>query len=246
MLSNDPQPTKVGIIGYTGKLGRHIMAIATGSGCDAVAFVGKDHSRILASPDVFIVTSFPCDIRHAIELCTNHSSDMLVCSSGLTPDDEAALAAAAQHLRILRATNLSLGYEIQRRLTEVLSTILPACANTEVAVIDRHTIQKKDAPSASARSLSALIEKGSSEPVTVISERYGIPVSEHTVVVTVGQESIELKHRNHSLETVAENALLAAQWLSKRRGSGIYAMCDYYDEVFKRGLTIEPDPGPSG
>jgi 4-hydroxy-tetrahydrodipicolinate reductase len=125
---------------------------------------------------------------------------------------------------------MNLFYRIVRQTAELMARF----ADYDPYVFERHHRKKKDAPSGTARELSAIIAAAGEirrEPVTslggealgdgqfhVASLRAGGIVGDHTVGFDSGGDEILLEHRARSRRGFALGAVLAAEWIATRTG----------------------------
>ena len=99
----------------------------------------------------------------------------------------------------------------------------------EVTVIDRHPVTKRDAPSGTAKELARLLTRSGFAP-SVQCLRQGLPTSEHRIEVALANETLSVVHDVRSFDVAASGALLAAAWLSRRPGPGLWTMDDVYSD----------------
>ncbi|MBD3336839.1 MAG: 4-hydroxy-tetrahydrodipicolinate reductase [Candidatus Eisenbacteria bacterium] len=165
-------------------------------------------------------------------------------ATGLSPDDEAGLQAAAGTIPVLHASNLSLGMALLRRCLREVAARAPE--GVEAEIVEIHHGGKRDAPSGTARALfgdwsrsrsAALREvhgrSGAAGPrrsdeVGVHAVRLGNVVGEHRVFLALpGGERLELGHMVTDRASFARGALLALERLQESP-PGLYAVEDLY------------------
>ena len=97
-----------------------------------------------------------------------------------------------------------------------------------MCIRDSHHIEKKDSPSGTALDLQKEIMSVFSKVRPQIkSIREGSNPGEHTVIIGMENETIEIKHKVEDRSIFALGALKGALWLSNKT-SGFYSMSDIY------------------
>lgn len=164
-------------------------------------------------------------------------------TTGFSPADEASIAAAARHARIVKSGNMSLGVNL-------LAVLVRKAARTlgeefDIEVLEMHHRAKVDAPSGTALLLGRAAAEGRGVELAARSVRVrdghtgarppgdigfatlrgGSVVGDHTVIFAGPSERIELGHRAESRDLFARGALRAAQWAFDRK-PGLYGMAD--------------------
>lgn len=164
-------------------------------------------------------------------------------TTGLTPEDIAALAPAARHAVIVRAGNMSLGVNL---MLEITATVARALGEEfDIEVVEAHHRHKVDAPSGTALMLGEAAATGRGVALETASERGrdgitgprmpgaigfaavrgGDIVGEHDVVFAGPGERIVLRHIATDRAIFARGALRAALWGIGRK-PGQYTMRD--------------------
>lgn len=226
----------IGIVGARGRFGSALRQEFEKAGFDVVLTVSTESTRETGSPDVIVDASHPSALPHTIELCRRHKSSLLVCTSGLDASHHTALEALSEVSTVVRAPNLSMGYWV---LTGVLRSALRTATRLEpdIFVHDRHPTTKKDAPSATALALAAIIEaETGEEPLDISSERRGEPVNDHLVKIQLEGEQLLLRHRVAGIHAMARGAVMVAGWIAKSP-PGLVEITDVYDELLIRGMA---------
>lgn len=166
-------------------------------------------------------------------------------TTGIGPEGQAAIAAAARVIPVVQAPNMSLGVNLLFVLLEQAGRALKD-RGYDVEIIERHHRKKKDSPSGTALGLGQAVARGldvkldevavhgrhglvkTDRPATEIgfhAVRGGDIVGDHTVMFATEGEMVEISHRATSRDTFAIGALRAAAWL-KGRAPGLYTMRD--------------------
>ena len=135
------------------------------------------------------------------------------------------------------ASNFSIGVNILFTMNRQLARIMDKFPQYKVSMEEVHHIHKLDAPSGTGITLAEglLEELGNSKRWTleeskdpadihISAIREGEVKGKHTVSYDSNLDSISLSHNAKSREAFAEGALLAAEFISKRKG--IFGMND--------------------
>jgi 4-hydroxy-tetrahydrodipicolinate reductase len=165
-------------------------------------------------------------------------------TTGLGPEDEAAIAQAATKIPVIAAPNFSPGVNLMLALAERLGAALPA-SSYDAEILEMHHRQKVDAPSGTALGIGRAVAAGRNvalEDVKVSGRdgqtgarkpgeigfaalRGGQIVGSHTVLFTAANEQISLTHHAFDRRIFAAGAVRAALWL-QGRPAGRYGMKD--------------------
>lgn len=264
---------KVAIVGAAGRMGRALircaqtgvvpdMAIAgavdlwdcpeIGKDAGLMAGVGKagvvvtsDLAAVAPGADVVVDFSGRHGTSGNAPRCAEWGRPMVIGTTGLDPEQEAAVRGAAESIPIVWAPNMSLGVNLLFVLLEQVGAALKG-RGYDVEIVERHHRMKKDAPSGTALGLGRAVAKGLgvdldeqsvhgrsgvSKDVRPDGEigfhavRAGDFVGDHTVLFAAPGECIELSHRATSRDTFAIGALQAARWVAGR-SPGLYSMRD--------------------
>jgi 4-hydroxy-tetrahydrodipicolinate reductase len=164
-------------------------------------------------------------------------------TTGLKPEDEAKLEAAARHAVIVKAGNMSLGVNLLAALTRRVAEALDA--DFDIEIVELHHRHKVDAPSGTALMLgqAAAAGRGVSLDERGVRARDGITgargkgdigfaimrggdvVGEHRVIFAGQGERLELGHVATDRGIFARGAVKAALW-GRDKEPGLYAMAD--------------------
>jgi 4-hydroxy-tetrahydrodipicolinate reductase len=95
-----------------------------------------------------------------------------------------------------------------------------------VEIVEAHHVQKKDAPSGTAKEMASIIKdiKGDME-IPIESVREGETVGEHTVTFESNVDLIEITHSAKTRDIFVKGALQAAKFIATKK-SGLYTMKD--------------------
>lgn len=249
---------KLAILGGAGRMGQMLLANAKDLGLDVVAVTEIPDSPLIGQPaapglvyqadwptqadTVIDFTFHACVIPNLQNAVANRQAYVLG-TTGLTPEERAAVDDAATRIPLCFAPNFSLGVNLLlglvRRAAEVLDD------SYDVEIVEMHHRHKKDAPSGTALGLAQALAQGrgvnlddeaiygrhgivGERPrgqIAVHALRGGSVVGDHTVIFAADEERVELTHKASSRAAFAKGALKAAQWL-QGRDPGLYDMAD--------------------
>jgi 4-hydroxy-tetrahydrodipicolinate reductase len=260
---------RIAIAGAGGRMGRmlieavladaHAQLVAAldqpGSpaiGQDAGAALGRvtgvavsgDAATVLAGGvDVLIDFTRPEGTMAHLALARRHGVKLVVGTTGFTPEQKAAIGAAAQDIGIVFAPNMSVGVNVLVKLVEAAAAALDERYDAEVYEV--HHRHKVDAPSGTALALGEAVARGRgvnfAERAVLSREghtgerrrgdigfgtlRGGDIIGEHLVMFAGTGERIEIAHKSGSRANYAEGSLRAAHFLAAH-GPGLYGMAD--------------------
>ncbi len=172
--------------------------------------------------DVAVDFSLPGSMAFLLDLCRARRAALVSGTTGISPDEQTALDAAASDIAILWAPNFSLGVAVLGALVQRAAAALPAW---DVDIVELHHSGKRDAPSGTALKLADAVAAGSGRPARFHSLRAGDAVGEHSVQLSGRGERLELIHRATDRDVFAQGALFAARWLA-HQPAGRYRLED--------------------
>lgn len=171
--------------------------------------------------DVAIDFSLPAGFDAILGLCLERGAALVSGTTGLGPEQRAAIDRASARIPVLWAANFSLGVAVLCELVERAARTLPGW---DCDIVESHHVHKKDAPSGTALVLGACAEEGGAIPRHA-AIRAGDIVGEHLVQFTGLGERVELVHRATNRDVFARGALHAAVRLAGR-DPGSYGLRD--------------------
>ena len=236
----------VGISGARGKMGRAVDHVLDARN-DVMVAARFDWGETpdLSRCDVVIDFSTAEASVTLANTCAQAGGPALVIgSTGFSPEQDAALVAAAEKVAIVRSGNFSLGVNILIGLVEHAALRLDAL-DWDIEISEAHHRRKVDAPSGTALMLGEAAANGRgrdlselrSPPYDGIGEaretgkigfssiRAGGIVGEHTVLFASEDEVLTLSHSAIDRSLFAKGAVAAAAWV-RTRGPGLYDMQD--------------------
>ena len=235
-----------GISGARGRMGRAVSQVLDARE-DVVVAARFDRGETpgLNLCDVIIDFSTPEASVDLAKACAERGGPALVIgSTGLSPEQDAEIEAAAEKIAIVRSGNFSLGLNILIGLVEHAAQRLDG-RDWDIEVLETHHRRKVDAPSGTALMLGEAAANGRGrdledlktapydgitgprEPgkIGFASLRAGGVIGEHTVLFGSDDELLTLSHSAIDRSLFAKGAVAAAAWVRNRR-PGLYDMQD--------------------
>lgn len=260
---------KIGIVGCAGRMGRMVVAeiagtegvrIAAGSEAQGSPALGQDIASIAGLPacgvravadagavfrasDAVIDFTVPAATLVHARLALETGAALVVGTTGLQPEHEAALQAAAKKAVVVRAANFSVGVNVILGLAREAARVLGP--SYDVEIFEMHHRHKADAPSGTALALGQAVAEGRKVALADVRVRArdgitgprkagdigfavmrgGDVIGDHTVVFAGEGERVEIGHKASSRAVFAAGAVRAALW-TKGRAPGLYSMRD--------------------
>ena len=164
----------------------------------------------------------------------------VVCTTGLSPEQNEAVKAASEKVAILKSANMSLGINTLMELLKSAARALTP-AGFDVEIVEKHHNQKLDAPSGTAIALADSIneamdnvyeykydrsqerKKREKQEIGIQAVRGGNIVGEHEVLFCGTDEVITFKHTAYSKAIFGKGAIEAAKFLAGKP-AGYYDM----------------------
>ena len=205
--------------------------------------ITTDVAAALEGADVLIDFTRPEGTLLHLDICQKLGVNMVIGTTGFSAQQKAQLGAAAQHIGIVFAPNMSVGVNLTFKLLEMAAKVLSH--GYDIEIIEAHHRHKVDAPSGTALGMGEVIARtlgrdlsqcavygrqgvtGERDPSTIgfATVRGGDIVGDHTVLFAGTGERIEITHKASSRATFALGALRAARFL-KENSAGMYDMQD--------------------
>ena len=258
----------IAVAGASGRMGQMLIeAIAAADDCrlggaldlpgsptigqDAGSFAGQpsgvsitaDLRAGLSGSQVLIDFTRPEGTLAHLQVCRELGVAMVIGTTGFTEAQKQEIAAAAQHIAIMMAPNMSVGVNVTLKLLEMAAKALST--GYDIEIIEAHHRHKVDAPSGTALKMGEVIADalgrdlkdcavyaregvtGERDPSSIgfATIRGGDIVGDHTVLFAGTGERIEISHKSSSRATYAQGSLRAVRFLAGQ-GPGLYDMAD--------------------
>jgi 4-hydroxy-tetrahydrodipicolinate reductase len=167
---------------------------------------------------------------------------VVVCTTGLSPEQTQMLTKASETTAVLKSANMSVGINLLEVLIAQAAPKL-AAAGFDIEIVEKHHNQKLDAPSGTAIALAEAAndalageyefvydrsQRRAKRPVKEIgisAVRGGTIVGDHDVIFAGQDEVITLSHRAYSRAVFGKGAVEAAKFLAGKE-AGFYTMHD--------------------
>ena len=241
--------------GCNGKMGQVITGIVA-EDAEIEIVAGVDASQHIQNSYPVFSTISECTVEAdvIIDFCAAPAVDGLLqyavekqipcvlCTTGLSEAQLAAVEEASKKVAILRSANMSLGVNtLLKILKDAAAVFVPA--GFDVEIVEKHHNQKVDAPSGTALALADSIneefdnefeyvydrsqvrEKRSQKEIGISAVRGGTIVGDHDVIFAGVDEVITFSHRAYSKSVFAKGAVQAAKYLAGKP-AGKYDMSD--------------------
>ncbi|MDR0373016.1 MAG: 4-hydroxy-tetrahydrodipicolinate reductase [Nitrososphaerota archaeon] len=254
---------KLCVAGATGRMGQAIIAEATTKGHQITGAteapnnpaVGKslrdfgfnsdikisaDIKKAMGDADVFISFTTPAADLINIPIATSFGKRIILGTTGFTAEqNKQIIATMSDKVPAVFSPNYSIGVNILFKLAEQLNAFPQ---NYDFSINEIHHIDKKDAPSGTAKKLSEIISSVRGYTKT-ISGREGISPRQpqelevttfraggiagiHDLIVAGPNEMLRIEHTAFNRNVFAQGAVYAAEWLSHQATPKIYSMAD--------------------
>lgn len=260
---------RIGILGCGGRMGRMLVrtvletdgcVLASGSEAAGSPFLGQDVASLAGAEPVGIAVTasataacaaaeavidftVPAASAHHAAVAAERGVAFVVGTTGLAPEHQAAVAAAAARIAVVQAANFSVGVNLALGLTRRTASVLGP--DYDIEILEMHHRHKVDAPSGTALALGHAAAEGRRVALADVARRVrdghtgprpageigfavmrgGDVVGDHMVLFAADGERIEIGHRASSRAVFARGAVRAALWTRGRR-PGLYSMQD--------------------
>jgi 4-hydroxy-tetrahydrodipicolinate reductase len=227
---------RIALVGY-GKMGKIIEETALARGHQVILKIDVDNLHDLTEAnlkkaDAAIEFTGPHSAFQNVMSCLQAGIPLVCGSTGWLDKYEDARRFCLQHNgSFIYASNFSVGvnifFEVNKRLAEMMN----AQGGYEVSITEVHHTQKKDAPSGTAISLADQVLRrverkklwvnhisDNPDELEIISDRMDPAPGTHKVKYSSPVDDIEIIHEAHNRMGFAEGAVLAAEYIHKRKG----------------------------
>ncbi len=260
---------EIGVVGCAGRMGRMLLKtiaetpgceIAGGSEAPASPVVGQDLGELaglgklgkavigdplelFAQAQAVIDFTAPAASRRHAELAAQGQVAYVLGTTGLDPEQQAAIERAAYHIPIVQAANMSLGVNVLLALVEKTAAMLDP--DYDIEIVEMHHRWKVDAPSGTALALGRSAAAGRGVDLDSVAQRGrdgmtgerrrgdigfaalrgGDVTGDHSVIFAAEGERIEITHKATARDIYARGAVKAALW-TRGKPAGLYSMTD--------------------
>lgn len=229
------------LTGAGGQTGSRVLALAKADDRFEVAGRIGQEGRALPAADALIDFSVPEQAARVAAACAAAKMPLITGTTGLSDDQQAAVAEAARAIPVVQSGNFSTGVTVLAALAAKAATLLDE--DYDIEIFEAHHRRKKDAPSGTALLIGEAVAqaRGTTIGQAAIHTRHdrsearapaeigfavrrgGGVFGDHEVALMAEEETVTLGHRALSRDVFARGALRAAAW-AQGRAPGLYAM----------------------
>ena len=231
------QPIRISLFAPNGRMGK---AIAAAAADDPGIAIDNDHGEVV------IDFSAPAGLQASLDRAVSAGVPILIGTTGLDELAGKRIAAAAEDIAVLRASNTSLGVALLSELVERAARVLGP--DWDIEIVEGHHRNKTDAPSGTALTLGEAAACGRGSPIVAergrdgtglkreigaigfSSVRGGTVAGDHDVMFLGQDERLILSHRAENRMIFARGALAAVRFLVGKP-AGLYSMRDVIDAL---------------
>ncbi len=241
--------------GCNGAMGQTITQIAAeDENIAIVAGIDPNHTRQNPYPvfpsleacdvkaDVIVDFTSAKAVDGLLDYSIREKVPVVLCTTGLSEEQNERVKEAAGQVAILRSANMSLGVNLLIKMVKEAAQVL-AGAGFDIEIVEKHHNKKVDAPSGTALALadsineamnreyhyvcdrSTKMEARDKKEIGIHSVRGGTIVGEHDVIFAGADEVITFNHTAYSKAIFAKGAVSAAKFLAGKT-PGLYTMKD--------------------
>jgi 4-hydroxy-tetrahydrodipicolinate reductase len=233
---------KIALVGY-GKMGHMIEEVATLRGHEIILKIDVNNQadfnkENISKADVAIEFTGPDSAFNNVMKCLQFGIPTVSGSTGWNDKlEQAKLYCKDNNGSFLQTSNFSVGVNIFFEMNKLLAKLMASQPEYDVTMREIHHTAKKDAPSGTAvtlaeQVLSILPRKKNwvnrvaenKEQLSIISERIDPAPGTHYIKYSSEVDDIEIIHTAHSRKGFALGAVLAAEYISDKKG--IFSMKD--------------------
>lgn len=196
---------------------------------DCVTFGGTSvqvfsgFSAALPETDLVVDFTSAAGTQEALAFCLGRTLPLVTGTTGHSDEDLEKLKQASCSIPVLVSPNMSAGITL-------LSALLPGLLRMagepcDVEIVEKHHRAKKDSPSGTAIRLAQTLAGAKGHDVVMHSIRAGDVVGEHTIILGLRDERIEIKHVVESRDCFAHGTVAAVKFLLGKP-PGWYTMND--------------------
>ncbi len=167
---------------------------------------------------------------------------VVLCSTGLSEEQLAAVKQASKETAVLKSANMSLGINMIFKVLQMVAPML-AAEGFDIEIVEKHHNRKLDAPSGTAIALADAIndsmdhaysykfdrsqerKKRDPKEIGFASVRGGTIVGDHDVIFAGTDEVVTISHTAYSRAIFAKGAVAGAKYLAGKP-AGFYDMQD--------------------
>src|SRR6266487_436524 len=228
---------KIALIGY-GKMGKAIEEIALSRGHEIVLKIDEYNlsefaKENISKADVAIEFTGPHSAFENVKRALGFDISLVCGSTGWLENlEEAKKICSERNGSFIYSSNYSVGVNIFFEVNKRLAALIDPHKDYEVQVTEIHHIEKKDAPSGTAITISEQILENikrkknwvnrisdNPQELEIVSERIDSVAGTHKVKYSSTIDDIEIIHTAHNRQGFALGAVLAAEYIRDKKGT---------------------------
>ena len=250
---------KIIISGCNGHMGRVVESLCNDdpdiivvAGFDVLASTDRPFP-VYSSPALFtgkadavIDFSSPAALDGLLDFAVKNHVPVILATTGYSPEQIAAIGAAAVKVPLFRSANMSLGINVLLNLVKQAAKVLGS--SYDIEIVERHHHRKVDAPSGTAMMIADAAAQACGHETEYVFDRHsvrqprdkkeigisavrgGTIVGEHEIIFAGHDEVMEIRHTALSRDIFAAGAIEAARFMAKTSAPGLYDMSNLITE----------------
>jgi 4-hydroxy-tetrahydrodipicolinate reductase len=231
---------KIAMIGY-GKMGQLIEEIALKKEHEICAKIDsklptqKVTPDLLKKADVCIDFSQPGDVLDHIRVAGQAKVNLVMGTTGWYEHLSIAQEMVKESgIGFLYSPNFSIGVNLFFKIVSAAAHLMNEFDDYDVAGIEYHHNEKKDAPSGTAEHLTRILlnNVARKQSLQFSSVRCGSIPGTHSILFDSPADTLTLSHEARNRSGFAAGALVAADWLKNRKG--FYTFDDVLKDLYEK------------
>ena len=231
---------KIALIGY-GAMGKLLKTLAENKNHEIAVIINElDATRSaeelaekLKGVDVAIDFSVAEAVKRNVEACCLTKIPLVEGTTGWNGEKEnIKQLVESKDGAFVFGANFSIGVNLFYRIADFASELFSKFEDYEAFIEEQHHSRKKDAPSGTAFKLKEIVAEHITKDFSVSATRAGSIPGTHRVGFDGSADQILLEHFARSREGFASGAILAAEWITDKKG--FYEFADVIDEILNK------------
>ncbi|MFN2576740.1 MAG: 4-hydroxy-tetrahydrodipicolinate reductase [Pyrinomonadaceae bacterium] len=230
---------KIALIGY-GAMGQLVGRLAAEQGhqitltldVEAAERSIDDLVQVLRACEVAIDFSIADAVPKDVASCARAGVPLVVGTTGWQTRLEEVRRVVEQYDgALIYGANFSIGVQLFYRIAAHAAELFGNVDSYDPFIEEAHHKRKRDAPSGTAMQLRGIVGGKLEREVPVSSTRAGYIPGTHRLGFDSVADEITITHEARSREGFAAGALLAAEWIVRRKG--VYEFSEVFDEIIR-------------